>query len=89
VFPVPLTPWLALPACIACLAVFPVPLTPWLALPVDSLAGIARSVPREVLEGSNELRLMLCREKHTGNRVGTSVISACGASSPPAPWPPP
>lgn len=32
----------------------------------------------EVLEGSNELRLMLCREKLTGGRKGTSVIAACG-----------
>ncbi|KAK9822175.1 hypothetical protein WJX81_006438 [Elliptochloris bilobata] len=32
----------------------------------------------EVLEGATELRLMLCREKRTGTRVGTSVIAACG-----------
>lgn len=37
------------------------------------------SVCREVLEGATELRLMLCREKRTGTRVGTSVIAACGA----------
>ncbi len=33
---------------------------------------------REVLEGATELRLMLCREKRTGTRVGTSVVAACG-----------
>lgn len=33
---------------------------------------------REVLEGCNELRLMLCREKFQGNKRGTSVIAACG-----------
>mmetsp|Transcript_29159 Transcript_29159/g.74399 ORF Transcript_29159/g.74399 Transcript_29159/m.74399 type:complete len:233 (-) Transcript_29159:390-1088(-) len=32
----------------------------------------------EVLEGSNELRLMLCREKFQGTKRGTSVIAACG-----------
>lgn len=32
----------------------------------------------EVLEESRELRIMLCREKRTGTRVGTSVIAACG-----------
>ncbi|KAK9803657.1 hypothetical protein WJX72_009039 [[Myrmecia] bisecta] len=32
----------------------------------------------EVLEESKELRIMLCREKRTGSRVGTSVIAACG-----------
>ncbi|GFR43547.1 hypothetical protein Agub_g4640 [Astrephomene gubernaculifera] len=32
----------------------------------------------EVLEGSSELRLMLCREKFQGNKKGTSVVAACG-----------
>lgn len=32
----------------------------------------------EVLDGSNELRLMLCREKFSGSKRGTSVIAACG-----------
>lgn len=32
----------------------------------------------ELIEGSNELRLMLCREKFQGNKKGTSVIAACG-----------
>eukprot|EP00798_Chlamydomonas_sp_ICE-L_P001514 gene1514-32892_t len=32
----------------------------------------------EVLEGSNELRLMMCREKFLGTKRGTSVIAACG-----------
>jgi hypothetical protein len=34
---------------------------------------------REVLEGSNELRLMVCREKITNGRKGTAVVAACGA----------
>lgn len=34
---------------------------------------------RDVLENATELRLMLCREKRSGTRVGTSVIAACGA----------
>jgi hypothetical protein len=33
---------------------------------------------RELLEGANELRLMLCREKIQGTKKGTSVIAACG-----------
>lgn len=33
---------------------------------------------RELLEGSSELRLMLCREKFQGNKKGTSVVAACG-----------
>ncbi|BDA41887.1 hypothetical protein COCOBI_02-6850 [Coccomyxa sp. Obi] len=32
----------------------------------------------DVLENATELRLMLCREKRSGTRVGTSVIAACG-----------
>eukprot|EP00798_Chlamydomonas_sp_ICE-L_P000617 gene617-2048_t len=32
----------------------------------------------ELLNGSNELRLMLCREKFLGQKKGTAVISACG-----------
>eukprot|EP00199_Chlamydomonas_sp_CCMP681_P006267 CAMPEP_0119109010 /NCGR_PEP_ID=MMETSP1180-20130426/16759_1 /TAXON_ID=3052 ORGANISM="Chlamydomonas cf sp, Strain CCMP681" /NCGR_SAMPLE_ID=MMETSP1180 /ASSEMBLY_ACC=CAM_ASM_000741 /LENGTH=217 /DNA_ID=CAMNT_0007094703 /DNA_START=119 /DNA_END=772 /DNA_ORIENTATION=+ len=32
----------------------------------------------EVLEGSNELRLMLCREKLSAGKRGTAVIAACG-----------
>ncbi|EFJ51027.1 hypothetical protein VOLCADRAFT_120532 [Volvox carteri f. nagariensis] len=32
----------------------------------------------ELLEGSSELRLMLCREKFQGNKRGTSVVAACG-----------
>lgn len=32
----------------------------------------------DVLGGANELRLMLCREKKHGARVGTSVVAACG-----------
>lgn len=31
-----------------------------------------------VLDGASELRLMLCREKRVGARVGTSVVAACG-----------
>ena len=44
-----------------------------------SVANLVSRVCREVLEGATELRLMLCREKRTGTRVGTSVIAACGA----------
>ena len=33
---------------------------------------------RDVLENANELRIMLCREKRSGTRTGTSVIAACG-----------
>jgi hypothetical protein len=37
---------------------------------------------REVLEGANELRVMLCRDKivqgGSGPKRGTSVIAACG-----------
>ena len=43
------------------------------------MAKLVSFVCREVLEGATELRLMLCREKRTGTRVGTSVIAACGA----------
>ena len=43
------------------------------------MASLLSLVCREVLEGATELRLMLCREKRTGTRVGTSVIAACGA----------
>ena len=43
------------------------------------MASLDWWVCREVLEGATELRLMLCREKRTGTRVGTSVIAACGA----------
>ncbi|PNH09613.1 hypothetical protein TSOC_003760 [Tetrabaena socialis] len=32
----------------------------------------------ELLEGSSELRLMLCREKFQGTKRGTSVVAACG-----------
>ncbi|GLC44094.1 hypothetical protein PLESTB_000929900 [Pleodorina starrii] len=32
----------------------------------------------ELLDGSSELRLMLCREKFQGNKRGTSVVAACG-----------
>ncbi|KAG1672621.1 hypothetical protein FOA52_002101 [Chlamydomonas sp. UWO 241] len=32
----------------------------------------------EVLEGANELRILLCREKNTGTKKGTSVLAACG-----------
>ncbi len=31
-----------------------------------------------MLENANELRIMLCREKRSGTRTGTSVIAACG-----------
>ena len=31
-----------------------------------------------MVENSNELRIMLCREKRSGTRTGTSVIAACG-----------
>lgn len=38
--------------------------------------------PREVLEGANELRVMLCRDKlvqsGSGTKRGTSVLAACG-----------
>ena len=37
---------------------------------------------RDVLENAKELRLMLCREKRSGTRVGTSVIAACGEAPP-------
>jgi hypothetical protein len=37
-----------------------------------------------VLDGANELRVMLCRDKmvqsSSGQKRGTSVIAACGAS---------
>ena len=36
---------------------------------------------RDVQENANELRIMLCREKRSGTRSGTSVIAACGAPS--------
>jgi hypothetical protein len=32
----------------------------------------------DVRDNSKELRLMLCKEKKTGNRTGTSCVSACG-----------
>lgn len=32
----------------------------------------------EVLEGANELRLMVCREKIQNGKRGTSVLAACG-----------
>lgn len=33
----------------------------------------------EVLEGANELRIMLCRPKETsGERSSTSIVAACG-----------
>lgn len=32
----------------------------------------------EVKDGAKELRLMLCKERKTGNRLGTSCVSACG-----------
>jgi hypothetical protein len=39
---------------------------------------------RDVLDGANELRVMLCRDKmvqsSSGQKRGTSVIAACGAS---------
>ena len=34
---------------------------------------------RELLDGGDELRLMLCREKFQGTKRGTSVMAACGA----------
>jgi hypothetical protein len=43
-------------------------------------ANLVAELCREVLEGSKELRLMLCREKFAGNKRGTSVIAACGES---------
>ena len=37
---------------------------------------------RELLEGGNELRLLLCRDKFRGTKnPGTSVLAACGALS--------
>lgn len=35
----------------------------------------------EILEGSSELRIMLCKEKRspTSSRIGSSVVAACGA----------
>ena len=35
---------------------------------------------REVLEESRELRIVLCREKRSGSRVGSAVVAACGES---------
>lgn len=32
----------------------------------------------EVLEESRELRIVLCREKRSGTRVGSAVVAACG-----------
>lgn len=32
----------------------------------------------ECLEGANELRILLCRQKHSGERQGTSIVAACG-----------
>jgi len=32
----------------------------------------------DVLDNSNELRILLCRDKNTGTKKGTSVIAACG-----------
>lgn len=32
----------------------------------------------EVRDGSRELRLMLCKDKKSGNRTGTTCVSACG-----------
>mmetsp|Transcript_18208 Transcript_18208/g.47538 ORF Transcript_18208/g.47538 Transcript_18208/m.47538 type:complete len:213 (+) Transcript_18208:96-734(+) len=32
----------------------------------------------EVLEGSNELRFLFCRDRYHGGKRGTSVIAACG-----------
>lgn len=32
----------------------------------------------DVLEGANELRLMLCKEKRSQGRIGSSVVAACG-----------
>ncbi len=43
----------------------------------------SRGARREVLEGANELRIMLCKDKvvttANGQKKGTSVIAACGA----------
>lgn len=36
---------------------------------------------REVLNDSDELRLMVCREKFQANKRGVSVIAACGGST--------
>lgn len=32
----------------------------------------------EVLEGSKELRIVLCRDKRSGTQHRTSVVAACG-----------
>lgn len=32
-----------------------------------------------MLEGANELRMMLCKEKRSQGRIGSSVVAACGA----------
>eukprot|EP00879_Flechtneria_rotunda_P008851 GHRR01009271.1.p1 GENE.GHRR01009271.1~~GHRR01009271.1.p1 ORF type:complete len:112 (+),score=13.66 GHRR01009271.1:199-534(+) len=54
-----------------------------------SVAGTAilwnETMTLEVLEGANELRVMLCRDKMvpsgSGMKRGTSVIAACGVYS--------
>ena len=69
---------------------------PWGLLPAPRLPAAharRRAAPqqghathcRDVLDGSNELRIMLCKDKlvptGTGSKRGTSVIAACGEAA--------
>lgn len=38
----------------------------------------------EVLEGSKELRIVLCRDKRSGTQHRTSVVAACGERASPS-----
>lgn len=44
----------------------------------DNLLVVNEPLKLEVLEGANELRLMLCKEKRSQGRLGSSVVAACG-----------
>eukprot|EP00887_Chlorella_sp_A99_P002540 scaffold6.g2540.t1 len=45
---------------------------------VDSTIEWDEQLALEVLESASELRIMLCREKRSGDKVGTSIVAACG-----------
>lgn len=45
---------------------------------VDDTVTWQEDLKLEVLDGSKELRLMLCREKYNNGKKGTAVIAACG-----------